>query len=154
VDANGIVTMSGGMSTYKGFLSYDKKTIVGTFTDDDDIYQLMIMQITNGQSSTAAQLNGNWQAHSLVVGDNDPAPYWAHWTATLSDGTLTGSNYESQGGVGDVSTASGVTISASGVITIPSIPSVHGQMSFDGKFFVWTGTTYIDSNSTLQVLTR
>jgi hypothetical protein len=155
VDANGIVTISGtDMSTYRGFLSYDKKTIVGTFTDDGVNYQLMIIQITNGQSSTAAQLNGNWQAHSLVVGDNDPAPYWAHWTATLSNGTLTGSNYASQGGVGDVSTASGVTISASGVITIPSIPSVHGQMSFDGKFFVWTGTTYIDSNSTLQVLTR
>lgn len=155
VDANGIVTMSGtDMSNHRGFLSYDKKTIVGTFTRDSNVYQLMILQITDGQSSTAAQLNGNWQAHSLVVGNNDPAPYWGHWTATLSGGTLSGSDYVSQGGVGSASTADGVTISASGVITIPSIPSVHGQMSFDGTFFVWTGTTYLDVNYAMQVLTK
>lgn len=54
VVGNGIVSMSGeGTETFEGFLSDDKKTFVGTFSDGDGaVHKLMIGQVT-GQTYTA-----------------------------------------------------------------------------------------------------
>ena len=67
VDSSGVVTMTQGMATYSGFLSDDKKTIVGTYTDDagggNIRYRLMIIQIT-GQTYTAGANQQRW-SHDL-----------------------------------------------------------------------------------------
>jgi hypothetical protein len=55
VDGNGVVTISAGvgMDNFQGFLSDDKKTIVGTVTETGKTnYRLMIFQVT-GQTYTA-----------------------------------------------------------------------------------------------------
>ena len=49
VSNDGVVTMTGtGIAQYHGFLSDDKRTIVGTFTKGTE-YSIMIIQIINGE---------------------------------------------------------------------------------------------------------
>ena len=85
VNTNGVVTVTGGpgaesLLTYQGFLSADKKTIVGTFTDDwgggDIRYRLMIIQVT-GQTYTAGTFPALTAAtHTLACG---AMPFWIHY---------------------------------------------------------------------------
>jgi hypothetical protein len=142
VDGNGVVTMSGtGMATYQGFLSDDKKTIVGTTTDSGTNYQLMIIQIT-GKTYTAGPLPAGTSAvHMLAVGA-PIAPFWVHLTATVaSGGVITLSDWvASNSGVTAPGTTNHGSIDASGKLTIAEIPTYHGQVSDDSKFIVATQT--------------
>lgn len=141
VDANGVVTMT--ENDFHGFLSDDKKTIVGTSTNGDGDYALWIFNITNGQSNTVGALPaGTLYGHELACGKS-PAPWWNHETVTVASG----------GGItlGDfVSSSSLVTVPAgaftgsitdtSGTVAISGMSTYHGQMSYDGKFVVGTRT--------------
>jgi uncharacterized repeat protein (TIGR02543 family) len=158
LDSNGVVTMSGtDMAIFQGFLSDDKKTIVGTQTSSGTghtNYGLMIIQVT-GQTYTAGLLPaGISAAHMLAVGST-PAPFWLHFTSTVaSGGVMSFSDWESSNsGV----TAPGTTytghISSSGTLTIDEISSYHGQVSDDGKFTVATQTVATGAYS-LQVSTK
>jgi uncharacterized repeat protein (TIGR02543 family) len=141
VDGNGVVTMSPDMGTYQGFLSADKKTIVGTFTEEGTKYRLMIIQIT-GQTYTAGPLPAGISAqHMLVVGVT-PAPLWFHFTSTVaSGGVITLSDWvSSNSGITNPGTTQHGSISASGTLTITEEPTFHGQVSDDGKFTVATQT--------------
>jgi hypothetical protein len=149
--ANGIVTMNEDMSTFKGLLSADKKTIVGTYTDGSD-YKMMIIQIT-GKAYTAGTLPAaTWNAHGLVVGNGGSAPLWIRYLATVnSSGTVSLSSVESnQSGISLVLPDSypGGTLSAEGEITFTSDTSgFHGQVSDDETFMVATQTPYTDDAS-------
>jgi hypothetical protein len=129
------------MGTYQGFLSADKKTIVGTFTEEGTKYRLMIIQIT-GQTYTAGPLPAGISAqHMLVVGVT-PAPLWFHFTSTVaSGGVITLSDWvSSNSGITNPGTTQHGSISASGTLTITEEPTFHGQVSDDGKFTVATQT--------------
>lgn len=157
VDSSGVVTMDSGMTTYSGFLSDDKKTIVGTYTDNagsGDRFRLMVIQIT-GQTYTAGALPaGTIAAHMLAAGAA-PAPLWLHDTITISSGgVMTFSDWVSNnvGFTAPGTTMTG-TISASGTVSVAENPTFHGQVSHDGKFTV--GTQTISSGAySLQVNTK
>ncbi|HEY5580020.1 MAG TPA: carboxypeptidase regulatory-like domain-containing protein [Rhodoferax sp.] len=146
VDSSGVVTMSPGMATFSGFLSDDKKTIVGTYTDDagggNIRYRLMVIQIT-GQTYTAGPLPaGTLFAHMLAVGNTAPAPFWLHFTTTVASGGVTTlsdwvSSISGMTGPGTTDTGS---ITSSGTVTIAGNASFHGQVSDDSKFMVATQT--------------
>ena len=70
VDSNGVVTMTGtGAATYHGFLSDDKRTIVGTETSDTGVYSLMIIQIINGECNCyTSNIAGTSYGHVLATG--------------------------------------------------------------------------------------
>jgi hypothetical protein len=143
VDGDGIVTLT-GLSNYKGFLSADKKTIAGTFTDAGGNHQLTIIQITGHVFDEGPLPAGIWKGHSLVVGNAPYAPFWLHHTATVDNiGTITFSNWASSQFLvlffGLVPDSAAGTISSSGTITSDRM-AFHGQASDDNTFMVCTQT--------------
>jgi hypothetical protein len=158
VDANGVVAMTGtGMTTYNGFLSADKKTIVGTYTDDSNKYRLMIIQIT-GQTYTAGLLPaGVWDSHMLGSG---AMPFWVHYTNTVdSSGVMTFTDWvPSNTGILNPTLTTTYTgsITSTGTVTIAGNTSYHGQMSDDSKFTVGTQTVTTTSGDvyTLNISTK
>ncbi|MCE5211313.1 MAG: hypothetical protein LLG40_07150 [Deltaproteobacteria bacterium] len=143
VGTDGIVTLT-GFTDYRGFLSDDKKTIVGTFTDKNGDDQLMVIQIT-GQTYGAMPA-GDWNAHGLVVGSSSYAPFWLYFTATADNsGTISFSNWEfSQPlAIFVVPDSADVALSGSGVVTSDTM-ALHGQLSDDNTFMVSTLTPYTD----------
>ena len=127
---------------FEGFLSADKKTIVGTFTESKPpatYYDLMIIQIT-GQTYPAGPMPaGIYAAHMLGIGAA-PAPFWAHFTSTVaSGGGISFSDWVSDPVVSAPDSTAG-SIDALGTLTIAGIPTYHGQVSHDGKFTVGTLT--------------
>ena len=152
VDSNGVVTMSSDPS-FSGFLSDDKKTVVGTLTDNGR-YMLIIFQLTGQTYSAGAAPVGTTAMHMLSVGAA-PAPMWNHATlTTASGGVMTFSNWVSNNsGSTSPITPYTASIDASGTVSLLEDTSFHGQMSHDGKFVVGTQT----SNSgvySLQVITK
>jgi hypothetical protein len=135
------------LSSFQGFMSSDKKTIVGTYTDNNgfgDDYHLMIIQITTDQSTTAGPLpNATLYGHMLAIGAS-PAPFWAHYTSTASSGSISFSNVVSSSpSVTAFESVTGATINATGGITFSGTTfSYHGQQSFDGNFAVGTETMH------------
>jgi hypothetical protein len=143
VSGDGIVTLTGA-SNYKGFLSADKKTIAGTFTDAGGNHQLTIIQVTGHLFDEGPLPAGSWKGHSLVVGNAPYAPFWLHHTATVDNiGTITFSNWASSEFLvlffGLVPDSAVGTISSSGTITSDRM-AFHGQASDDNTFMVCTQT--------------
>ncbi|MFA5321820.1 MAG: hypothetical protein WC373_04040 [Smithella sp.] len=146
VDSSGGVLLT-GLASYKGFMSVDKKTIVGTFTDSNGDYQLMIIQITG--KIYGAMPAGDWNSHGLVVGSSSYAPFWLHFTAAVdSTGTINFSNWEfSQPlAIFVVPDDAEISLSSSGVVTSDKM-ALHGQLSDDSTFMVSTQTPYTDCYS-------
>ncbi|MGB5196638.1 MAG: fibronectin type III domain-containing protein [Candidatus Deferrimicrobium sp.] len=140
VDGTGTVTID-TMPGFKGFLSADKKTIVGTSTETDGpntFYSLLLFQIS-GQTFAAADLVGTSSGHMLGVGN---ANFWARYTATgAAGGGIAFSSYLDSSGGTTAPSAVTASITSAGTVTL-SDPSFqfHGTMSFDKKFTVVTQT--------------
>ena len=145
----GIVTIAS--TSFQGFLSADKKTIVALQTDtngSDTTYQLMVIQIT-GRTYSGNIPDAVFGVHMLADGDS-PAPFWAHWTNTSSGGTMAVSDYlSSTGGAGP--TTMTVSMTSAGVVTgdIDGNTTYNGQVSDDGTFVVGTLTNTTDIYSLL-----
>jgi hypothetical protein len=149
VDTMGVVTLTGlscDMGTFSGFLSSDKKTIVGTRTElSADTYQLFIFQIT-GQTYTAGTFPaGTAVAHTLGCG---AAAFWIHYTNTIdSNGVMTFSDWVASNPAitAPAETYTGY-IDALGTVTINGNPTFHGQVSHDRTFTVGTQTGGVGNN--------
>ena len=144
VDANGVVTMNGTMSSYRGFMSYDKRTIVGTFTENGDTYQLMVIQITDGQTgNSVSDVAGTWIDHILAVGGAD---FWAHQNIAINNtGVMTFSNWvDNDIAISGPDATETIAIGSTGTATIQGT-DFHGQLSYDGQFLI--GTRTIDLGS-------
>jgi hypothetical protein len=132
--------------TWKGFLSADKKTIVGTDTESAGAeFHMLIIQITNGQSSSTSQVAGISYDHILATGAS-PAPFWAHQSMTITSGgviTYNGDWVDSNSGTGPTGPET-ISIGSSGAATLAGSAiqetSFNGQLSYDGKFMVATQT--------------
>lgn len=153
VDGNGVVTMA-EESTYQGFLSDDKKTIVGTYTRSATSYRLLVIQLT-GQTFAAGALPAGTSFDHMLAAGSAPAPFWVHDTiAIASGGVMTFSDWVSSNlAVAAPATPYTGSISASGAVSIVGNSSYHGQVSHDGKFTVGTQTITNGAYS-LQVSTR
>jgi fibronectin type 3 domain-containing protein len=152
VDGGGTVTID-TIPLFKGFLSADKKTIVGTSTETNagnTYYHLMIFQIS-GQTYSASDLVGTSSHHLLGVGN---ANFWLHYTTTGAvGGVVTFSDWLVSNGNTTANAPVNVSITSSGTVTVAENPSYHGTMSFDKKFTVATQTTFSGAYS-LQVATH
>jgi len=147
VDANGVVSMTGTMSSYRGFLSYDKRTIVGTFTEEGSTYQLMVIQIIDGQTgNSVSDVAGTWFDHILAVGTT-PAAFWAHQTIGInSSGVMTFSDWvDNDTTITGPTATETIAIGSTGTATIQAT-DFHGQLSYDGQFLI--GTRTIDLGAT------
>ncbi len=144
----GRVDMSGTVyASFQGFLSDDKKTIVGTYTDNienysevDDgqnDYHLIIFQMDD-QTYIADALPGTYVSHFLGIGSQYGGGYFT--TTVAGGGGMTFSDFYTSNGSFTIPATTSGSIGASGVVTISGIPSYHGQMSYDGKFIVGTKT--------------
>ncbi len=143
--SNGVVTMSGGgMDSFNGFLSDDKKTIVGTYTYTDGSvinYKLMIIQITAPTTFTAGPLPAGASVGHLLAWGYYKA--WNYFPFTVdSIGTITINNVVSSSSSAKYGTGGLTEMSASGAVTWTdgTTPS-QGQLSDDGKFIVAIFTT-------------
>ncbi len=160
VDSNGVVTLTGSGNgndaSYNGFLSADKKTIVGTETELDGVtFDLIITQIT-GQTYTAGYLPaGTWTQHFIADVDftnspdymNTPDAFWVAQTQTMtSSGVYTYSNATSSMSGYTPDSGGTASITSSGTVTTTEISKYNGQMSNDGTFCVGTATK-VDSDS-------
>lgn len=161
--ATGRVDMSGTVyASFQGFLSDDKKTIVGTYTDNisdpaavdigQNDYHLIVFQMADQTYPAGSLPAGTSVAHLLGIGS--PAYGWGYFTSTVdSSGTMTfGPPTTDNISIALPISTSG-SISASGVVKISGISSYHGQMSYDGKFIVGT-RTLSDGVYSLQVDTK
>jgi hypothetical protein len=159
----GKVTASGDIGTFTGFLSADKKTIVGTTTDSGSgtHYSLLVIQLIDGQSSSTSAAAGNYYAHMLTVGTGSEAPFWAHQTIGIaSTGVMTFDNWvcSNVSVTGPPSsTTDTMSVGTSGTATIALSPSgttdFNGQVSFDGTFLVGT-QTFNTNEFSLIVVTK
>ena len=77
VDANGVVTMNGTMSSYRGFMSYDKRTIVGTFTENGDTYHQWSSRLPTARREIPSAMWSargsitSWQSAALTSGASE-----------------------------------------------------------------------------------
>jgi len=146
--ASGEVALTGGdLDTYQGFLSNDKKTIVGTYTDDsgesDIRSRLMIIQFT-GKVYTAGPipdgLRGN---HMLSCG---AANFWVHQTSITDSGSTFFRDWVSSIiGANPPASALHLSLDTTGKITMTEDNTFHGQASHDGTFTVSTMTNNKDT---------
>ena len=151
VDGSGVVSMSDN-ETYDGFLSADKKTIVGTVKKGTE-YHMMIIQITDGQSSTTSNIAGTSYGHMLAAGA-DPAPFWLHRTLSIAGGIISFhlSWVSSNSAVTRPAGTQTISIGSSGTATIIG-SDFNGQLSYDGKFMVGT-ETFATGAFALDVITH
>ncbi|MDD5523951.1 MAG: carboxypeptidase-like regulatory domain-containing protein [Smithella sp.] len=161
--ATGRVDMSGTVyASFQGFLSDDKKTIVGTYTDNisdpaavdigQNDYHLIVFQMADQTYPAGSLPAGTSVAHLLGIGS--PAYGWGYFTSTVdSSGTMTFGPPTTDNISIALPTSTSGSISASGVVKISGISSYHGQMSYDGKFIVGT-RTLSDGVYSLQVDTK
>lgn len=153
VDSNGVVTMTGtGAATYHGFLSDDKRTIVGTETSDTGVYSLMIIQIINGECNCyTSNIAGTSYGHVLATGV-DPAPFWVYQTISITGGVMTFIDWlSSNPAVTAPAGAKNISISSSKTATIIG-SDFNGQLSYDEKFMVGT-ETFSNSVFALDIFT-
>ena len=146
--ASGVVTLTGeGMDTYQGFLSNDKKTIVGTYTDDsgegDIRYRLMIIQFT-GKIYTAGPIpDGIRSNHLFSCG---AANFWVHQTSVTASGDTSFRDWVSSfTGANPPPGARHLRLDTTGKITMVEDNTFHGQVSHDGTFTVSTMTNNKDA---------
>ena len=152
VSSAGVVTFSDD-TAFSGFLSSDKKTIVGTETSDTGVYTLMVIQITTGQSSSTSQLAGTSFLHTLASGSAD---FWAHQSMAITSGGVITFNDDfvaSDSHTGPSLTEHPtISIGSSGTATADS-GTFHGQLSYDGKFMVGV-ETYESGVYALDIFTK
>lgn len=152
VDGSGTVTID-TLTGFKGFLSADKKTVVGTSTEikgTSTYYGLMIIQIS-GQTYVAGDLVGTARSHILAIGN---ANFWAHYTTTAANGGgVTFSSWLDSSGGTTAPSAETASITSSGTVTVAGNPSFHGTMSYDKKFTVFTNTDDVGVYS-MSVMTQ
>jgi len=171
VDGSGNVTLSSD-TTFNGFLSNDKKTIVGTTSayngNNNGGYELVILQVTGQTCNVGPVPAGILTQHLVGEVDftnspyyymNNPYSIWNVDTLTVgSGGAYTYSNVTSSvsgltpnmGGTASINTSSGT-------VTTTENSTYNGQMSYDGTFIVGTSTSKdSDSNKwyNLSVLTQ
>jgi len=149
VDGNGVVTMSGtGMASYQGFLSDDKKTIVGTYTNGTT-YRLMILQMTGKTYSAGPLPESTWKSSILAKSTNSSAGAgWVYCTNTVdASGHMTfGSDWNSDNSNfkdNRPSTSFTGSLTSSGTVTMAE-SNYHGQVSDDWNFLVGTMTLDVD----------
>jgi len=154
LDSNGGVSLSGvaNMVNFKGFLSADNMTIVGTATNAEGVYSIWIFQLNTGAFDSTS-LGGTTFNHILTAG-TDPAPFWAHQTINInSEDVMSFSDWVSSNvsltGPTDTPT---ISINSTGTATING-SDFHGQWSADGKLMIGTQTFSTDAYS-LMVITR
>ncbi len=156
VNTSGDVTLQ-GEDSFHGFLSDDKKTIVGVLNYDPSSPALIIFQITTGQTVTAtAYLGTTFYGHELACGAS-PAPFWDHETVTVGIlGGITLSDFVSSSSSVTAPTATLTgSIDSSGTITISGIDQYNGHISYDGNFVVGTQTDDTDTGVySLSIMTR
>lgn len=140
VDSNGVVTMTGtGAATYHGFLSDDKRTIVGTVTEGTE-YHMMIIQIINGECNCyTSNIAGISYGHVLATGAA-PAPFWVDQKISITGGAMSFINWESSNpAVTAPAGTKNISVSSSKTATITG-SDFNGQLSYDEKFMVGTET--------------
>jgi uncharacterized protein YjbI with pentapeptide repeats len=137
VDSSGVVSMSDNM-TWKGFLSADKRTIVGTVTEGTE-YHMMIIQIIDGQSGSYMRIVGISNGHILATGVADPAPFWAHQFVGISGGVMSSLDWVCSNSAVTIPGSRTISISSSGAVTLTG-SDFNGQLSYDDKFMVGTET--------------
>ena len=137
VNSSGIVTVS-GVPSFQGFLSDDRKTIVGTFSGGNS-YQMVIIQIL-GQTFPADTMLGQMAAgHSLATGES--GPFWATFKVGSVNGTLYFYNWNTSNLMPAPSSGYyNATVTLTGTVTLDEDTSYNGQISHDGLFQVSTQT--------------
>lgn len=182
VAADGVVTIVDALgaraSDFEGFLSADKKTMVGTYTDINGDYQLMVVQVTGGQA--ASNMTGWSDNHLLGVADN--STFWAYHEINVS--RLSTSVFPDIVGLSpylDIMLSYNWNLSlpyeqidrlglmkirkininattGAATITNPETDAIvfHGQLAFDGTFMVGTETMVLPEGTfyTLNVITH
>jgi hypothetical protein len=134
------------MDTFEGFLSDDKRTIVGTHNNGGE-YQFLIIQIPESGQFTVGSLPASIAyAHMLGGGTGSGSGFagWIHDTTTVaSDGTMTFSDWVDSGFGSSApgSTYTGNITDTSGTLTITGNDTYNGQISHDKKFIVATQTS-------------
>jgi hypothetical protein len=167
VDSDGIITLGGDNPdpSFKGFLSADKNTIVGTSTTAETdgngnpildgeghqvySYQLMIIQFTEPTFTLGPVPAGIYSGHFLGLGGNS-TPFWVHSLFTVSNSGRSSfsdwvsSNTSIAAPAGDDYIS---IISPSGTVKRALNDTYHGQISSDGMFIVGTQMrAYFDGN--------
>ena len=126
-------------ANFLGFMSPDKKLVVGTTTADvdADLYQLKIIQIS-GATFTMGDLAGTYNFSSLFTG---ASALWQYGTVTINSSGLTNFlAYLDSDGLSDLPPNYILNMTALGSITSAADVTFHGTMSFDKDFFVSTAT--------------
>jgi len=138
VDSSGIVSMSDN-GTWKGFLSADKRTIIGTVTEGTDEYHMMIIQLIDGQSSSYMRIVGGYYGYMLATGAAYPAPFWAYQLIDLSGGVMSSWIWECSNAAVTPPGTKTISVSSSGAVTSTD-SDFNGQLSYDQKFMIGTET--------------
>jgi hypothetical protein len=126
-------------TTWKGFLSADKRTIVGTVTEGTE-YHMRIIQIIDGQSSNYMRIVGASPGYMLATtGTTDPAPFWAYQLIGITGGVMSSLDWVCSNSAVTPPGTKTISVSSSGAVTSTD-SDFNGQLSYDAKFMVATET--------------
>lgn len=152
LESNGIASLSGvGIDNFRGFVSADNKTLVGTATCGEGVYSIWIAQLNTREFDTP-NLEGRNFNHMLTA--RDATGFWAHQTIDIdSNGAMSFSDWvSSDASVTGPADNPSISISLTGTATITGT-DFHGQLSDDNMFMVGT-QTFDNGSYSLMVITR
>ena len=140
----GVVPQPAALMT-QGVMSADKLTVVATATDLSGRPLLRIMQMVhppavplNVSSYQAGELSGNYAFHELFGGGS---PGWGYGAESVdASGGAFFSSYLDADGSGALPAGYVLAMDQQGALSAATLPSYHGQFSYDGALMVMTGT--------------
>lgn len=153
INNSGIITIAERPKAH-GVMSLDKNCMILTDTWEyaGNSEYVIHVYVKDGGSFSSSDLAGTWQGHMLYTG------MWNGWdvtTATINDSGYGTFNWFDS--VGDTGEHTGqLYINSSGIITAQGHPYVHGVMSPDKSFFIFTNTseTTGDGEYTLEIFIK
>jgi hypothetical protein len=142
IDAAGVVGLAGAAGVMSGVMSADKKSLFLLQTTDPGSpleVQLIVVTLSRG-GFASADLAGQYGFHLLTSGATTAASSWSRGTFGINaQGLVTFATVLNSGGNTTPPSPFTLAIDAGGSITRPDDPSFHGQLAWNGDFYVRTG---------------
>jgi hypothetical protein len=138
IDATGLVQNVGGV--LRGVMTADKNAIFFVdSTGDAPTNPGLLVVLRTGRTFALADLAGDRARHAVTSGAAIDSSLWLHGETTIdATGSLAFTSAEDSAGSTVLPPERQLALSPAGVLTITADPTFHGQLSWDGDFYVDT----------------
>lgn len=154
ISSNGVLKIDNKPLTH-GIMSDSKDLIVfidGTSQSKGNALTILTKRKTG--IFTTADLAGDWYGHHVVSGDAPTDdPRWGHGKITINNSGNFTAFWTSENHINEVSSGN-IQISSKGIITINSEALIHGVMSSNKNFIVFTDGSLQSKGNAMTIMVR